>query len=421
MPSTDKFPEPFKLGVSSYWNYLNSPVLSYPTALTGRVTRSWDNTANYWSLRRQGVKLPTRRYDYLKYVIGMPTGQFTYYPTSTPNTWHTNSGTLDEIRIEWFSTSTNPSEGYIRGLYNHVGFPVSIDSQLLDKIKDMSINLAQAFGERKQTANLIASSVTRLAKSYSLLRKGNLSGALNQLGAGAPPPRVSRKFRNQIPAGERADRRASSAWLELTYGWKPLLSDVYGSAEAISKASFRILRRSASVSKSIINTGQYQFAVGYSGGILITRDVLVSFSQKKKLSFIVSNPGAKTLAEIGVSNPALLAWELLPYSFVVDWALPIGSYLSNIDATAGCTFLHGSNSYKRTVHSDDTAVGRQIAGTDGNWTYVGSGSSWYAETLLKREEMFNFPSNPVPSLKNPLSPSHVTSAIALLVTAFRGR
>jgi hypothetical protein len=31
---------------------------------------------------------------------------------------------------------------------------------------------------------------------------------------------------------------------------------------------------------------------------------------------------------LGLVNPAEIAWEVVPYSFVVDWFLPIGSYIS---------------------------------------------------------------------------------------------
>jgi hypothetical protein len=35
-----------------------------------------------------------------------------------------------------------------------------------------------------------------------------------------------------------------------------------------------------------------------------------------------------TVKLVGLLDPASVAWELLPYSFVVDWFIPIGQYLA---------------------------------------------------------------------------------------------
>jgi hypothetical protein len=35
---------------------------------------------------------------------------------------------------------------------------------------------------------------------------------------------------------------------------------------------------------------------------------------------------------LGLTDPLSVAWELIPYSFVVDWFVPIGTYLDNLNA-----------------------------------------------------------------------------------------
>jgi hypothetical protein len=35
--------------------------------------------------------------------------------------------------------------------------------------------------------------------------------------------------------------------------------------------------------------------------------------------------------QLGLLDPATVLWEIIPYSFVVDWFLPIGSYLDNLN------------------------------------------------------------------------------------------
>jgi hypothetical protein len=44
---------------------------------------------------------------------------------------------------------------------------------------------------------------------------------------------------------------------------------------------------------------------------------------------------------LGVINPLAIAWELYPFSFVIDWFVPIGSVLTAATATAGLEFVSG--------------------------------------------------------------------------------
>ena len=45
------------------------------------------------------------------------------------------------------------------------------------------------------------------------------------------------------------------------------------------------------------------------------------------------------------SNPLLTAWEKVPYSFVVDWFIPIGDFIAQYSATDGLSFISGTTSY----------------------------------------------------------------------------
>jgi hypothetical protein len=53
-----------------------------------------------------------------------------------------------------------------------------------------------------------------------------------------------------------------------------------------------------------------------------------------------------------------LAWELIPYSFVVDWLFPVGDYLSSLDALVGVSDL----SYYTVDHIDKVMVGSAHGG-----------------------------------------------------------
>lgn len=44
-------------------------------------------------------------------------------------------------------------------------------------------------------------------------------------------------------------------------------------------------------------------------------------------------------------NPLLTAWELVPYSFVVDWFIPIGDFIGQFGSSVGLKFISGTTAY----------------------------------------------------------------------------
>lgn len=54
----------------------------------------------------------------------------------------------------------------------------------------------------------------------------------------------------------------------------------------------------------------------------------------------------------GLLNPLEVIWELVPFSFVADWFLPIGDYLSALDASSRFTHEGGSWGQRREIVMD---------------------------------------------------------------------
>lgn len=84
----------------------------------------------------------------------------------------------------------------------------------------------------------------------------------------------------------------------------------------------------------------------------------------------------RTLNQLGLVNPASLAWELIPWSFVVDWFIPIGPLLSVLTAPAGLIFISGTDNFKVQLTGPYThwytylgKVGMPASGTVQNLTY----------------------------------------------------
>lgn len=286
------------------------------------------------------------------------------------------------------------------------------NQKVLDNLKDMDFNAAQATAERKQTCDLVASTATKVAKAISKIRKGDIVGAGKALGV-VPSRRSVRRAKSKSNGADLI----SNAWLELQYGWKPLLSDVYGSVEALAKSQnnriFGVAKGHKTIEEMPTGSINHLSSIPTAVGVDKTAQSLqAKVSCKVGIVYERSSPAVAQVKSLGITNPALIAWELTPYSFVIDWFLPIGNYLSSLDATLGLTFKSGFQTTFSRVMQDATRSA----------SYVYSGkynSRIMRETIetirIQRSVLGSFPAATLPSFKNPISSSHVASAMALLL------
>ncbi len=288
-------------------------------------------------------------------------------------------------------------------------------NKLLGKIKDSGVNLAIAAGEHKRTADLVGSTAVNIANAYRNLRRGNFTKAAEDLGV--PPAKRGRSRFNRDYA-KRGAEAAAGGWLSLQYGWKPLLSDIYGSVDAIRRRneSAMYVTTHAGASRT---TPERRYVSTVQNGLKNTQ--LVNGIKKTDVRYGVtyykSPSPARTMAQLGISNPLLLAWELVPYSFVVDWFLPVGSYLEGLDATNGLEFHSGY----RTIFSSVESTEIVTRSGEYNEQYTDSyfTTSSYKEVFVNRTPLTGFPSPMLPRFKNPVSRDHLLNGLALLVNAFR--
>lgn len=181
-------------------------------------------------------------------------------------------------------------------------------SKLSERIKGHDFNLAVNSAQIGQTTTLVITTLRSFRDAFRHLRRGDIVKACRSLGTNS---RKS-KFRSKTISGR---------WLELQYGWLPLCSDVYEASKAIEAANaVRTKTFSASLHKGKpFNSSQsaYQYdAIGRAQGAMRwTHELLEVPSAARNL---------------GLLDPATVAWEVLPYSFVIDWFIPIGTYIENL-------------------------------------------------------------------------------------------
>lgn len=274
-------------------------------------------------------------------------------------------------------------------------------------------NLAQDLGTLGQIVGLIGNNAKKITQSIINLKKGNLSGAVDSLFAGRP-----RKFQRGGPSRKRD---LADNWLELQYGWKPLLNDIHGVFDSLSvfnEPQGFVHRVTASATARKRETSSFPAhdpnsnAKGVNTIDTQTRASLV-------LRFKIESPLRSFLAQTGFTNPVNLAWELLPFSFVVDWFLPIGPFLETLSSWDGLTLLDGCQTIftRQIAASAIDGSGKSVLDSSLN---IDLHSSYRREwILLSRSRLTSFPKSSFPELKNGLaSVDHALNGIALLVKSF---
>lgn len=137
-------------------------------------------------------------------------------------------------------------------------------------------------------------------------------------------------------SGFGSGRDLANGWLQWQYGWKPLMQDVFDAAdEGFTIALHQIRNISASAKTRLTGTGRTPEGIIF----LYPWYTIAEGSGKSgcRIHVRLDLPGA-TLDRWSSLNPVSLAWELTPYSFVVDWVYDIGSTLR----AAETAFLYGS-------------------------------------------------------------------------------
>jgi hypothetical protein len=294
-------------------------------------------------------------------------------------------------------------------------------------------NLAQNIAQVSQLSALIFSNATKIASSLRQLKRFNIPGAVAALGAG----QVSPKW--QGPKGNPSiGKSVAQNWLQLQYGWKPLLSDIEGFLKVMGNISsstdfVQKVRGSARAQRQFVDSTYPpgNSIIGFSNSGKTTHTVQTSV--KYVIRMRMDNPLLALFAQTGFTNPVALGWELLPFSFVADWFLPIGDYLEALGAWKGFTFLGGSKTTFTRIKMDSAISYHGVSQINPTVNVNLEANFQWNEIKLARAALSSWPSPIIPSFNSagiaggsPLLTkegeylkSRAVNAIALLAQAFK--
>lgn len=233
-----------------------------------------------------------------------------------------------------------------------------VRNSVLKQAAGQTFNAALFAAEAHKTLDLLTTNAAKIYRSFREIKTGRLLGR--------PLKETIRRacLAVGVVNSKRWDPKASRAsqWLEYRYGVETLMMDVRDAAEyAASKASdqperYKWRSKKAASGSVVVDypVGWGQFLGSYQSGILLDpkRSYQAVFTAEAWLEAELETAGYRSMQQLGFANPVGLAWELIPGSFVADWALNIGSYLDMQSSLWGLKVLDAGYSLKCEAYTD---------------------------------------------------------------------
>jgi len=348
---------------------------------------------------------------------GPPPWKYPVAGTYSKNTYSRPKGSKNENKENQYGTPTSVEKssgehafftllGSGSGL-DAVAFDPSIKfraiSDFYDNLRSSESNLALSLGESRE--------------SWRMLR------AFRSLGEIISLARRARRLVVRNPS-----LLISNVWLSMKYGWLPLYSDVYNLLDwqyHHIENGIPIVGRAQRTSRTLA-TG-WRMGLNSKSSARITGETKYKCEVKAWVG--VQNSDLYNLSRVTSLNPLSIAWELVPFSFVVDWFVDVGGYLSNLEASfgTGLVFKYGyiTEVVRQTADAQASGKWTKVSLNPPYNTEISTGDEFYVEKHLKvvkqRSVLTGFPRADFPAYKIKMGSQRIMSAAALLRTVLLGR
>lgn len=240
--------------------------------------------------------------------------------------------------------------------------------------------------EARESVGMISSKAAALSKAAVALQKQDYRGVANAFGIVGNAPGVKR-----VGKIVRSLKSFGNKWLELHFGWVPLAEDIFAGTRALTAPDFgrRRIQAHSSTSSELIT---HELNGRYPGGPFAENHYDYRWNTTVKMGAYVriTNHNAFLANQLGVVNPLSVAWEAVPYSFVVDWFGNVGQCLSAMTDGVGLAVEQAfTNQFQvatlkyddRYFNGDPFSPDNHFWGSSGTSVYWGRGSTIQGPTL----------------------------------------
>jgi hypothetical protein len=267
-------------------------------------------------------------------------------------------------------------------------------TRFIAKIKPDQAELGAALGERKSALEMIAKRGLQFTSFLRAVKRFRFGDAAKALGLS----------RAQVPKGLRAKGRAfSSNVLEYSFGWAPLVGDIGNAVETLQKGVPPSLVRGRATERFA------ESFVGLEGVNTKTHTIRQTIGVQYGAKVLVSNPNLFLANQLGFVNPVAVVWELIPFSFLVDYVVNVSDFLNSFTDLWGVSLIDQYATEVISVHSDETLFGPTVTPP----------RLWTGDTRIVNRWPGAFLPPGLRIQQWSLSPQRATTSIALLLQQLR--
>lgn len=273
---------------------------------------------------------------------------------------------------------------------------IQLLADIADKARGHSFNAGVFAAEFNQTLDLVGDRSKRVLDFLRYASRGRFLKAVRAL---------------NVPGLVKRGKAKSVAdfVLEMRYGWLPLLGDIYEGMRFVESKTREPRTLTFKSSKTVV--------VANNSSTSPSRTPMHVKGKFTRRYIVVMTEQLSTARSLGLLNPAAVLWEKLPWSFVADWFIPIGTYLDVIGVIP-----HMKSSWRQTDfgRAGGFANSSEKLANDPYYRYIGGSCRYSAVRMVRYAE--SYPSRetvPLPTLAHldkAFSLTHIQNLSALIAS-----
>lgn len=209
------------------------------------------------------------------------------------------------------------------------------------KLYSGSAQLGVTFASWKQSREMIAKRSRPIATQASEL--------FNEIQKSPAAQRALARLRGDKLGDIAQLRSLAGLHLEVIFGWQPLVQDVHSACMTVIQSAAQTTWVKGTSSGFYARPGSL-WIDGF-GGITSSKDCFARVTRAAGVR--INNPNLWLAERAGLINPAAVAWDLVPWSFVVNMFSNIGGIVNSISDFAGLEFVNSSQTTTLRVTLDE--------------------------------------------------------------------
>lgn len=170
----------------------------------------------------------------------------------------------------------------------------------------------------RESFDMISARANQLRDAVIALRRRNFRKLGRVLGINRHPDTPG-----AISRARRAGTSLGGQWLEFTFGWAPLVGDIDSAVRVLGQEfpAERVYSRIRAV-EYLTAPNPYIISQAWWNYIGQENYFMAALVQ-------VDNPNLLLARQLGLVNPVAIVWDVIPFSFVADWFVPVGKFINS--------------------------------------------------------------------------------------------